>query len=818
MFVHKLHYIDLFILYKMNHFRLITCLLFSTANLFSELIAADEAADVTAQISNSNIDGSQESEVSNAVKQEEQKRDIRIQFEGVPYTDALQRFSQMANKPLIVESSLEGTLTFFDPEPYSYREALDVLNVILSMKGVALVENGRFLQLTKLENLKKLPLKVLRGSDVSGDVRPGQIVTFVIQLQHLDAAEVSTAATSLLTSAGSIAPLSRGKGLIITDRLESIQRIRQLLTEIDVGPSAERLMKTHSLKHSSGAVVAELINKTFGKSSVPKRLKFNDKTKRYDSFDPEPATYVTAVYDEASRTMVLFGPSEQVELASTLLLQFETGEGKAGDVKIFHPAKMTAEELAAMIREGVEGVAQKGDTSESAKLKARIIVDSKLNRIIASAPVSGQLELIEKFVLQVDGTGSAGGSPKSSSTVNITRVYRIKSLDLETLSKAVENATSDIFPSGDPRPRLAISKDDASRSLIVTGSPGDVDTAETIIRQLEIGLKEPVSEPRSTVMLPLVNHKVDRIYRNIESLVNERMNEVPFKEQPKPRMIQDRENNRVIVTANSRQHQVVEQVVKSLDVLPSMPSRTMRFVDLDGAEARKITPLISRLFENDKPSEGPSPQIVEDTGGKRLIVLSTKNQHERVMAFLNEYRSTGSLVLEREIRSISLPRRDRSKFNDMVQSIQKLIDQRMQEVKFARMPRPLILPDEPGSRMVLTATEEQFLVIDQIVATVTQSPEPAKREMRVLRLKDRNGQELAELTKRLFDNQISPDGSRPQIFSDQDGTRLVVVGTESEYQQIEVFAQDFNEGRVDLGPHQFKFVDVPVGQIGRAHV
>ncbi|MDP6891920.1 MAG: secretin N-terminal domain-containing protein [Verrucomicrobiota bacterium] len=793
----------------MNHFRLITCLLFSIANPFSELIAMDEETNILDQVSSSDIDGG---EVSNAVEQEEQKRDIRIQFEGVPYTDALQRFSQMANKPLIVESSLEGTLTFFDPEPYSYREALDVLNVILSMKGVALVENGRFLQLTKLENLKKLPLKVLRGSDASGDVRPGQIVTFVIQLQHLDAAEVSTAATSLLTSAGSIAPLSRGKGLIITDRLESIQRIRQLLAEIDVGASAERLMKTHSLKHSSGAVVAELINKTFGKSSAPKRLKFNDKTKRYDSFDPEPATYVTAVYDEASRTMVLFGPSEQVELASTLLLQFETGEGKAGDVKIFHPAKLTAEELAAMIREGVEGVAQKGDTSESAKLKARIIVDSKLNRIIASAPVSGQLELIEKFVLQVDGTGSAGGPRKSSSTVNITRVYRIKSLDLEILSKAVENATSDIFPSGDPRPRLAISKDDSTRSLIVTGSPGDVDTAETIIRQLEIGLKEPIAEPRTTEMLPLVNHRVDRIYRNIESLVNERMSEVPFKEQPKPRMIQDRENNRVIVTANSRQHQVVEQVVKSLDVLPLIPSRTMRFVDLEGAEARKVTPLINRLFENDKPSEGPSPQIVEDTGGKRLIVLSTENQHERIMAFLDEYGSTSSLVLEREIRSISLPRRERGKFNEMVQSIQKLIDQRMQEVKFARMPRPLILPDEPGSRMVLTATEEQFLVIDQIVATVTQTPEPAKREMRVLRLKDRNGQELAELTKRLFEKQISTDGSRPQIFSDKDGTRLVVVGTELEYKQIEAFAQDFNEGRMDLGPHQFKFVDVPVGQ------
>ena len=165
----------------------------------------------------------------------------------------------------------------------------------------------------------QLPLKVLRGSDASGDVRPGQIVTFVIQLQYLDAAEVSTAATSLLTSAGSIAPLSRGKGLIITDRLESIQRIRQLLAEIDVGPSAERLMKTHSLKHSSGAVVAELINKTFGKSSVPKRLKFNDNMNRLILQEP---MYV----GERIRDLIYLKESK------TILLALETS-GSIGIIK-----------------------------------------------------------------------------------------------------------------------------------------------------------------------------------------------------------------------------------------------------------------------------------------------------------------------------------------------------------------------------------------------------------------------------------------------------------------------------------------------------
>ena len=818
----------------------------------------------------------------------EEKRNIRLQFEGVPYMDALQRFSQMAEKPLITDAPLDGTLTFFDSEPYTYQEAMDILNVILSMKGVALVESGRYLQLTTLENIQKMPLKVVRGSDTTGDFRPGQIVTVVLRLKHLDAGEVSSAAASLLSNAGSVAPLSRGQGLIITDRLESIHRIQQLLAEIDVASAVERDMKTYALKHASGAVVSELINKTFGKSSVPKQVKWNEKAKKFDSFDPDPSSYISSVYDEASRTLVLFGPVETLELAAELIGEFETGEGKAGEVKIFHPTKMNAEELASMIREGVDGVAQKGETAAAAKLKARIIVDAKLNRVIASAPVAGQLEIIENFVLQVDGTGATGGQRKPVTTVSITRVFRIKSLDLDAIRQAVTNATSDQLPAGEMRSRLAISVDTSTRSLIVTGSPGDVQTAEDIVRQLEQGrepiiarqtrifemrdseelgrvtplveqlykeqvdeagtgpadaiilrdenthrlivrakpdhlgqiekliselrLAKPLTKPRTTVMLPLANRKVDQVYRNIESLVNDRMGETPFRDQPKPRLIEDRVNNRVIVTANVEQHEVVAQVVQSLDVLPDAPERTMRFVDLDGTDAAKVTPLISRLFDNDKPSAGPAPQVIEDTGGERLIVLSTGEQHGRITAFLEKYQSARPVVVAREMRVISLPRREPGKFNQALQSIQKLIDQQMLNPEFAKLPKPMILPDESGSRLVMTATKEQFAVIEQIVATVTAAPEPVARQMRVLRLEDRNAAEMLELAKRLFDKQISSDGTKPEIFTDKEGARLIVVGTDAEYRQVEKMVSDYSSGREDLGPHQVKIVIVPLGQ------
>ena len=198
-----------------------------------------------------------------------EERNIRIQFERLPYSDTLQRFFQMANKPLIIESPVQGTLTFVPA--YTYQEALDVLNVILSMKGVALVETGRYLQLSKLENIKKLPLKVIRGG------------CFRRCASRADSYCGRTVAASgcgrgfccgffTLSNAGSIAPMTQGKGLIITDRLESIKRVQNLLSEIDIGADTERVMKTHLLKHSSGLVVAELINKTFGKASAPKRL------------------------------------------------------------------------------------------------------------------------------------------------------------------------------------------------------------------------------------------------------------------------------------------------------------------------------------------------------------------------------------------------------------------------------------------------------------------------------------------------------------------------------------------------------------------
>ena len=199
-------------------------------------------------------------------------RNIRFQFDGIPYSDVVERFAQMSGKPLVANTNIQGTLSYNDPKTYTYAEALDVINVILAMKDVMLVESGNHLQLVPFKQLPQQPLKILRGTDRTGDVRPGEVVTVVLDLKSLDAKEVADSIVPMLSGAGSVAPLSRGRGLILTDRLQNIERIKYLLAQIDTeASSSSRQMKTFTLLHSSGAVVTDLINRTFGVATAPKR-------------------------------------------------------------------------------------------------------------------------------------------------------------------------------------------------------------------------------------------------------------------------------------------------------------------------------------------------------------------------------------------------------------------------------------------------------------------------------------------------------------------------------------------------------------------
>ena len=211
-----------------------------------------------------------------------------------------------------------------------------------------------------------------------------------------------------------------------------------------------------------------------------------------DVLPANPNDYVTAVYDDASRTLVLFGPRERLALSDELVKRFEDGGGGAGDVRIYTPELVPAEELATMIRQAIPGVASPGETGSAAATKARVIAEKAGNRLIVATPLAGQADQIEALINRLDkpvhgtGGGGAGGGTRGE-VVQLTRVFRTRTADAPAVAKILTEALSRRLPSGTTVARASVSVEAGSQSIVVTGSPGDVQTATDIIAQLETG-------------------------------------------------------------------------------------------------------------------------------------------------------------------------------------------------------------------------------------------------------------------------------------------------------------------------------------------
>src|SRR5690606_29238971 len=101
----------------------------------------------------------------------------------------------------------------------------------------------------------------------------------------------------------------------------------------------------------------------------------------------------------------------------------------------------------------------------------------------------GQLEAIEKLIAQLD----AGADSTPPQTVAVTRIIRVHTGDAAALVPAITQATSDHTTPGEPLPRLAITADAGSSSLVVTGAPDDVQRAVELVAELDA---QPKNEPR----------------------------------------------------------------------------------------------------------------------------------------------------------------------------------------------------------------------------------------------------------------------------------------------------------------------------------
>lgn len=810
-------------------------------------------------------------------------RNIRFQFDGIPYADVVERFAQMANKPLLADTNIAGTLTYNDPTPYNYQEALDTLNLILSMKGLMLVESGHYLRLVPFKELPSMPLRILRGMDHAGDVRPGEVVTVVLDVKNLDSKEIGDAISSMLSNAGSVAPLSRGRGLIVTDRLSNIQRIRSLLSAIDTESVVDRQMKTYTLLNASGAIVSDLLNRTFGVTTAPKRTTYNPTTKAMEVLPADPNDYITSVYDDASRTLVLFGPRERISLAEELINRFEQKDGGGGDVRIYYPQTIKAEELATVLRQAVPGIASPGELAGNAATKARLIADNTLNRLIVAAPIPGQLEQIELLINRVDKPvhGQAGNAnvPMRSQSVQLTRVFRPRASEATNVAAILQQALTRRSASGQVTTTASISHDVGSQSVVVSGSPGDVQVATDIVAQLETGSSQPTpmqtrfielgtaaearrmqpiveqiyrnqsadgmtgvgahakimleadsnrlivtaseehltrvenivrqlrtdshqAQARRLQIIPIKNVRTETAMTSIQGLVADRMNERRFQDVPKPSVIPDAGNNRLLVTATEDQIKEIEQIVSVIDVAPEKTRRDMVVIPLSSKPASEVIPLVTQLAGqmSDDPSQ-PPPSFIADPSGKQIIVLASQKDLERIRVLVQQFDTTPAASAPRQFRGVEL-------FSRTAADLTPLVTQLYQE-QVRGQPEPpgglaTLIAEAKNNRIMVSGPEKEIARVEAIVRQLDpEGRKPGKEETRVVRLRTASAADLVGILEKSLNNQQQ----QVRVMVDARSNSLIMSGETGAVEAASQIIQQL-DSRSNTAPRELRILEL----------
>ena len=415
-------------------------------------------------------------------------KNFKFAYRGTPYREIILSISRESNRPIFGDLNVDGELTFVDSELYTFQDAMDILNVFLATRGQHLREDGHWLRLEPLTATELKPLTAEQVQDPNF-ARPLEIVTVVIPLKSSNLDMIRNALVRLVSPWGQMVILPRGKGLVITDTVKRIEYIRSFIQLMDLERLTDWKLLSHPLERASAAEVARTVDRLFGYQPVLQRLRGMG---REGAISQSELDYVVTSIDSRSNTLFLMGTGESLQKADEMATMLDK-KGDTRELIVIDLKSAKAEDVVRQITPGLPParVIYMQDQPPRFEQVVRVVADPIGNRILLSGEVQ-HIENVRKMIEALDKGGPTEGM----------KIFALKFTDAQQMAGILSNS---LRKSDAPGRRammlLNITAEPQSNRLIVYGTPGDVKTAEDLVRELD----QPADANRAARMVKVVH-------------------------------------------------------------------------------------------------------------------------------------------------------------------------------------------------------------------------------------------------------------------------------------------------------------------------
>ena len=288
---------------------------------------------------------------------ENDQGDFTLNMPNADISALISLVSQRTGKNFIVDPRVKAKVTVISSTPTNASELYEVFLSVLQVHGFAAVPQGDLVKILPEVTARTGPVPDLEN-DMPANSTSDQLVTHVIKVDNVPAAQLVPILRPLVPQQGHLAAYTATNSLIITDRAANINRLLQIIKRIDVGDSGK--VEVIKLQHASAAEIIRIINSLEGQN-------------RADGSTLKMAS------DDRTNSLLLSGDKTSRLRVRSLIAHLDTPLDTGGNTKVVYLKYAKAEELVNILTGVSQGQSKVGISIEP----------GQVNQAAAPAPEAG---------------------------------------------------------------------------------------------------------------------------------------------------------------------------------------------------------------------------------------------------------------------------------------------------------------------------------------------------------------------------------------------------------------------------------------------
>jgi general secretion pathway protein D len=279
-----------------------------------------------------------------------EKGTVSLDFKDIELSDLIQTISELTGKNFLYDETVKGKVTIISPDSMSLEEAYQLFLTVLNVKGFTTVPSGSINKIVPLRIAKETNLPTITGRGRSTE----QVVTRLIQLQNIDATEIAnTVLAPLIPKTSNIVAYPSTNTLIITDSAANIERLVEIIRELDV-PTDLDLLAVLRLEYADAEEVAKIATQILTETAATPRRR-GRVAANVQAAGGKALSKVLAY--PRTNTLVVMASAEDLVTIKSLIAELDREpSSERSHINVYYLEHADAETLATTLNEILTGI------------------------------------------------------------------------------------------------------------------------------------------------------------------------------------------------------------------------------------------------------------------------------------------------------------------------------------------------------------------------------------------------------------------------------------------------------------------------------